>query len=364
MNKPHLRFDFADGLRGLAMLCVVLFHYTQTFWQRRDRIGEVLNMAPLGGYDDASFVLPFNLGAVGVGLFLLLSGLLIPLSLTRLGLLRFAVSRVLRIYPTYWAGLAVTVTALWLAGRIGGLGFGVTAQDVAGHASIAFQDWLGGRNIDPVMWTLKVELWFYAMLGAAFALCGQRLKPAIVLLLPLLALICRAPAWDIPGWAALQYYLAPVVCYFPLMFAGCWVYFHACGQADRVETAVCFAALLQLAVWLTGWQSPLLYASYAIGVLLFLLGAWQPRLVAGAWLVRVAALSYAWYVCHSVAGYVLMRWLALHGAPWWLMVLLALLATWCLALLLNRVVELPTQRLGKRAADALKSMQERASARP
>ena len=46
-NKQHLRFGFADGLRGMAILCVILFHFTQTFWLQRERISDILNMPPL-----------------------------------------------------------------------------------------------------------------------------------------------------------------------------------------------------------------------------------------------------------------------------------------------------------------------------
>ncbi|MDC7702622.1 acyltransferase family protein [Vogesella indigofera] len=344
-QQQHIRFDFADGLRGLAMLAVVLFHYTQIFWQRRDRIGEVMHLPPLDGYHDASFVLPFNLGAVGVGLFLLISGLLIPLSLTRMGAARFAVSRLFRIYPTYWAGLALTVGALWLASRLPDGEFDVSPADVLGHASIAFQDWLGGRNIDPVMWTLKVELWFYAMLGAAFALTGRRIKWAIWLLLPLIGWLCRF---------AEPNNFQTIVCYFPLMFAGCWLYFYQTGQAGKWETVLHFLAMLGLFVWVSNWGSVELYASYGIGVALFVAGALWPRLVAAPLLTRVAGVSYAWYVCHSVAGYAILFALAQYGTPWWLMVAIALAATWYMALAINRFVELPTQKIGKRLADKLK----------
>lgn len=359
-SKQHVRFDFADGLRGVAILCVIFFHFTQTFWQHRERISDILNMDPLEGYAGASFVLPFNLGAVGVGLFLLISGLLIPLSLTRMGVLRFAVSRVFRIYPTYWAGLAVTLLALWIAAWLADNDFDITRRDVIGHVSIAFQDMLGGRNIDPVMWTLKVELWFYALLGTAFALTGKRIKWAIWLLLPLVAMLCRGPdAQGLHGqlahfWAYDQYFLASVVCYFPLMFAGCWCYFYLTGQAGAVETVLHFVGLLALFVWVTNWPSPELYGSYAIGISLFVLGVLRPAVWSSRWLARVAAVSYAWYVCHSNAGYVLMEVLASYNLPWWLLVAAATIMTWTLALAINRWVELPTQKLGKRAADALK----------
>ena len=352
MSQPHVRFDFADALRGLAMLAVVLFHYTQIFWFSRVRVGQILDLAPLAGYPGASLALPVNLGAVGVGLFLLLSGLLIPLSLGRQGAARFAVTRLTRIYPTYWAGLAVTVLALWLASRLGGTAFAVSGRDVLGHASIAFQDMLGGRNIDPVMWTLKVELWFYALLGAAFALTRRRLKGAIWLLLPILALLCRGPAWG-TAWHAAQYYLAPVVCYFPLMFAGSWCYFWLTGQASRRETAIMATLMLALFVWFTGWHSLALYLSYAVGIVLFALGVLRPAWWRSRLLARVGAVSYAWYVCHSIAGYVTMTALARLGLPWWLLVLAALFVTWWRAVAINRWVELPTQRWGKRLAERL-----------
>jgi peptidoglycan/LPS O-acetylase OafA/YrhL len=49
-----------------------------------------------------------------------------------------------------------------------------------------------------------------------------------------------------------------------------------------------------------------------------------------------------------------MEVLAMYNLPWWLLVAAATVMTWYLALAINRWVELPTQKLGKRAADALK----------
>lgn len=358
-NKQHLRFGFADGLRGMAILCVILFHFTQTFWLQRERISDILNMPPLEAYDGASFALPFNLGAVGVGLFLMISGLLIPLSLSRMSLARFALTRFFRIYPTYWVGLALTLLALWTAAWLAEADYDITRRDVMGHVSIAFQDMLGGRNIDPVMWTLKVELWFYAFVGTAFALCGRRIKPALWCLLPVVTVIALGPeSLEIPEpfatwWLYGRFYLAPEVCYFPLMFAGCWCYFWLTGAAGRLETLLHVAGLLGLFVALTGWHSPALYASYLIGIGLFGLALWRPAWWEREGLAKLAAISYAWYVCHSNVGYVLMEWLADYGLPWWLLALAAIALTWCLAQAIHRWVELPTQRFGKQLSARL-----------
>ena len=201
------------------------------------------------------------------------------------------------------------------------------------------------RLRDPVMWTLKVELWFYAMLGGAFAIIGRRIKWAIWLLLPLLVWLYRfAP---VNGFQT-------IVCYFPLMFAGSWVYFYQTGHAGRVETVLHFIGMLALYVWLTGWGDPGLYASYGIGVALFVAGALRPQLVAAPLLTRVASVSYAWYVCHATVGYAILFTLAQYGTPWWAMVAIALAVTWGIAQAIHRWVELPTQRLGKVLSDKLK----------
>ena len=121
---------FADTLRGLAALAVVISH--------------TLIFSGVSA----------SLGQFGVGLFFIISGFVIPLSLDRYDRKGFVISRLFRIYPTYWAAFSITVAVAYLQGRTYPL-----IELVQYYLII--RDLFGPAALDPIIWTLLIETKFY-----------------------------------------------------------------------------------------------------------------------------------------------------------------------------------------------------------
>jgi peptidoglycan/LPS O-acetylase OafA/YrhL len=145
-SKNTLRFHELDILRFLAALAVVFFHYT--FLNATEY--EAITTYPILGEI-------FKYGYLGVELFFIISGFVILLTASKKDWRGFIVSRVSRLYPAFW--IAVTLTTL---------GIVFFTSDVM-HISFSQYLWnltmmgnfLDIENIDPVYWTLQVELKFY-----------------------------------------------------------------------------------------------------------------------------------------------------------------------------------------------------------
>lgn len=109
--------------------------------------------------------LPFSAfppGRYGVQLFFVISGFVIFLTLTRSrSLWDFAANRFSRLYPPYWACIAITFVVMlgWPLP-----GFEVTGRQVLVNLSM-LQYWLFTEHLDPVYWTLSIELAFYSFVG-------------------------------------------------------------------------------------------------------------------------------------------------------------------------------------------------------
>lgn len=133
-----------DALRGLAALAVTAFHYT-THYAR-----EVGHLTPLP--------FGFPLGNYGVQVFFVISGFVIFMTIDRNpSPLDFVVSRVSRLYPTYWAAILLTTLTVYE--------IGLPQQRLALSEELLnftmFQGILGAENLDGSYWTLQVELFFY-----------------------------------------------------------------------------------------------------------------------------------------------------------------------------------------------------------
>jgi peptidoglycan/LPS O-acetylase OafA/YrhL len=149
--KSTSRVDEIDLLRFLAALAVVLFHYAFRGYAADDlSVMDYPLLTPFAKY-----------GYLGVDLFFMISGFVILMTAANASLKGFLVSRVVRLYPAFWA--CCTITFLMTL-AIGGDRFTVTVRQYLVNMVM-----LGGRfgqdPIDGVYWSLAVEIRFYVLVA-------------------------------------------------------------------------------------------------------------------------------------------------------------------------------------------------------
>ncbi|MBA2368557.1 MAG: acyltransferase [Candidatus Protochlamydia sp.] len=149
------RFQFLDGLRGVAALWVVLMHMHTLIKER-------------SAYS-FPFLLDFFLshGEVGVSIFFVLSGFVISYSIRNARITwpfigNFFLRRSLRLDPPYWAAL-IALSAIIL---IGSFFFNKGGEHVPDGKDLLLnffylQNFFSAPNILPVAWTLCLEFQFY-----------------------------------------------------------------------------------------------------------------------------------------------------------------------------------------------------------
>lgn len=155
------RIEIVDALRGLAALAVCWFHMTN---------GNPSFLEP--GWVKTSGAA----GWLGVDVFFVLSGFVIPLSLRRGGFRlkgdfgRFLAKRLVRLEPPYLASLALVLLLGWLSARAAlfqGSPFAPTWQQVGAHLGY-LNAFVGLPWLNPVYWTLAIEFQFYLFVALAF----------------------------------------------------------------------------------------------------------------------------------------------------------------------------------------------------
>ncbi|MEO9247609.1 acyltransferase [Citricoccus nitrophenolicus] len=164
------RLALLDGLRLLAALAVVLFHWTAWHHGHWGRHGET-------AVEAWPWLSQFSaVGALGVQLFFVISGFVILLSSFGKSPARFIGSRVGRLYPAYWVAVLATSALTFVLWP--GLGSERTPGDIPANLTM-FQGGLGVGHIDGVYWTLWVEMKFYLWI-LAFTLIGMTVRRVLV----------------------------------------------------------------------------------------------------------------------------------------------------------------------------------------
>lgn len=346
------RLRYIDALRAIAALLVVLLHTLQSF-------GGYGGPA-MGGQALAQWALDLDLGRIGVVVFFLISGFVIPSSLRMdrpAPLAGFAIRRLWRIYPAYWLSIPASILAAWW---LWGRSFGPV--DALVNATL-LQELVGVPAASGVYWTLLVELVFYALcMLLAWRGSLDRAAHLGVLALALLGLHVGIvfTLWlaDLDGslLALLPFHLS-------LMLCGALYRLRLGGQPLPAVAQGCLRALL--AVYLVVFPLAAVLAlgplhnyvvSSALGVAIFHVGSCWLR-VETRFTDWVGRISYSLYLFHMPVYYPLLWWVSRQpvDSPWrnqhiLFYVLVSTLAALAVAALAYRWVELPGMRLGRRCA--------------
>ncbi|WP_338664009.1 acyltransferase family protein [Pararoseomonas sp. SCSIO 73927] len=355
------RIAFAHGLRGPAALLVLLSHYTQFFWDRRGAAANFLGLpnwtGPAPSVLELHRLLPEGFaGHFGVALFFLISGFVIPFSLLDRGRGSFALGRVLRILPTYAAGLSVTMLAVLACARHFGqpVPFGVAQW----AAQLLFvRDLLSLPSIDGIVWTLEIEVRFYLLcLLLAPALRAGRVAPLVTAALAMFGGVGALAALPLPdAWLTAVTELGISAQMITFMLVG--TVFHAWHRGTEPQRTLLAAGAALLALFAAQWavggmrgalRPGLLSYAAALGLFAALFAArHRIRQLPGP-LDALARISYPLYVVHGVAGFAVMRLLLEAGWGPGAAVLAATALAFAAAWLLHRLVERPTQRAAHR----------------
>lgn len=346
---PH--WALLDGLRLIAALMVVLYHYVggkKHFWG-----GPMAEQWPVL-HGIAAF------GNLGVPLFFIISGLVVFRSLEGRSTSRFIGSRVGRVMPAFWLSVLVAGPLQMLVWDYKDLDWSdvwmnLTLMGPPVHGELSGDTWYW---VDTVYWTLWIEARFYIMLVLGrWALRVLRLNHAGGWTAFCLAWVGLS-AWVIhdQGIPELQSWVSWLIfpTYAGLFAGGMLLYLIAAHGFTWVRGAALVAAVVQ-AAWatakdlpvrtegVTGLQIPGALYALAVGLCFATITAIVfTRLdrVSWAWLTTAGALSYPVYLLHDIAG----RFIIESLSPWMPKLALLLLlvaamlgASW----LVNRFVEQP-----------------------
>lgn len=314
-----------DALRGLAALAVCWFHFTNA------QFTELFPFYKTSG----------KYGYLGVQIFFVISGFVIPWSMYRANyqvtsFFRFLARRVVRLDPPYLASILVVLSGYFLSSM------------TPGHAHLFHIPWLqllahlGYVNVFLNMpwfqmsyWSLAVEFQYYLSVGLAFTLFARKGIGWFVVS-SMLIIVATLGLGSHPGF--LPHHL-------PLFLLGLTVFRFKCLQTTRWELACGVVLAAVLAIQVDG-VAETIAGMLACLAILFLTASTTPLL---SFLGRI---SYSLYLIHVFVGNVVYGIAARHAANLgvfrWILPPLALLLAVLLAYLFYLLIEVPSKRWSAR----------------
>ena len=164
MQKPNQRIGVINSLRAFAALAVAWGHFVAGQ-------GRYLSLSGKYGY-------------LGVHIFFVISGFVIPWSLYRVHYVlrdypRFLLKRNVRLYPPYLASIAVTILAtnFVMAPRFHLPRVEVSGQSLLFHF-LYLNDLVHLPWVNIAYWTLAIEFQWYVLIGLMFPLLATRSRLA------------------------------------------------------------------------------------------------------------------------------------------------------------------------------------------
>ncbi|MEU4213066.1 acyltransferase [Streptomyces sp. NPDC026206] len=345
------RLAVLDGLRLVAALMVVVYHYTamDNPWS-----GHTRTIFP--GLHRIS-----QYGWTGVEVFFLISGFVICMSSWGRSVSAFFVSRISRLYPAYWVAvlLSFAVITVWPLVPL--------VRHVDGWTHVAvnmtmLQGGMGIPDVDGVYWTLFCELKFYLLFALLVVSRGVTYRNCVIF-------CCVWTVAGIVDYTAssqlLDMWSMPL--FSPYFIAGIAFYLMYRFKPNAVLVGIVLVSFLlaenqivkRVGFNLTEPHRPI--PSWPAQVVVALAFAFMALLALGVfdrvqwrWLTTAGVLTYPLYLLHEDIGWTIISALR-HKASPPVLVAGTVLAMMVLAYLLHRLVERP---LGTRLSRWLKNASE------
>jgi peptidoglycan/LPS O-acetylase OafA/YrhL len=297
------RLPALDLLRFCAALSVVGYHYVSSYVPV-DQMGPwLLAITRVTRY-----------GYLGVDSFFIISGFVILWSAQGKTVSAFVVSRISRLYPSFWAAMLLTSAFVMLLGSH--ISAGETQKiDIFQLLSNAtmLPSVLGSTPIDGVYWTLEIEIRFYFLV---FLLLVSRQMINLERWLYVWLAVCTVGLlWSRLPWIVNYMSLSP---HGPLFIGGCFVFVIRSSGLTLARTAALLASVgLSMAGAYRGRESfitpdhvsalvaPTLVLGFFVAFIWIL--SRDGSVGAPALVFRLGALSYPLYLTHAAIGRLIME---------------------------------------------------------
>jgi peptidoglycan/LPS O-acetylase OafA/YrhL len=333
-GSKSARFLELDGLRGLAALSVVLYHYTHMY-------NQYFNHRPKP-------LVSFSRGNLGVELFFIISGFVILMTVSKTKtILDFAVSRLSRIYPVYWVAIIVTFTILTISGI---WPTGETSKPAFLFNFTMLQRFFSIKAVDGVYWSLQYELLFYGLiLGALILGLIRRVEMLCVVMLAASFAywtLLQADAFSSLGPAGSlikQGLLLAIILGDAEFFVSGMMLYRIREKGLSLPRLAIIAGAIAMSFLVDGGLMGIVHSAFVLLVGLAIFG-YVPFLRSRP-MVFLGAISYPLYLVHQYAGYVLIDKLEAAGVNVNIAIAATIVVAIIAATVLSKTIERPATKL-------------------
>lgn len=354
------KLEFAHVLRGMAALIVVLFaHLGGVFFTNPNAADNLIN-AP---YREVLYDNPFNLisfiglnaGHLGVSLFFLISGFVIPFSLLHYSKIQFLVARFFRIWPTYFFGLMISLLALKISNNFYNITWSYSLEHIF-YQMILIRDLMWMPSIDGVSWTLEIEIKFYIISSLFFFIIYRKMKIEYfllgIILLSLLAIMMGIYFND----TNTRVYQIGILFVIYMGIGVLFNFHHRKGMSTKV---LIFSILMIFVIFIIVWKNSYLEIiyitgtiNYGISLIIFsIFYLYRYKINKNKVFDFLGNISYPLYVIHPLVGYTSMRiFLNYYPKKIYISIVFALILSIILAYILHITVEKRSNKFGKKLA--------------
>ena len=224
-NSRSYELDF---IRFMAAISVLIYHYKSLL---------VTSLPGSPDFTEHLYAIT-KFGYLGVDLFFIISGFVIFSSALNRSSFEFAVSRVVRIYPTFWICVTLTTATLLMTHGTGT----IDATRYLLNLTL-LQEYFDFKDIDGVYWTLVTEIKFYVsiFLLIYFGIIGKhKIWIPVWLVLTILFFLFKQPFFL--GWFISPYYS-------PYFIAGIMFYMAKKEGYDTFKITILLVSLILACIY-------------------------------------------------------------------------------------------------------------------